>query len=132
MQSHKPTTHLTGSKDQQKYHQGLRSMLNPDQAGDMSKQQQPQQQQSQSPWNLLNKQSQQSKQQQQKQQQKQQQAARKSSSGSFSDDDLASLPVEKQFETDYDQTGHLVPDAVHFGRDQDMVGASNDDFSEHM
>ncbi|OKL64626.1 hypothetical protein UA08_00940 [Talaromyces atroroseus] len=126
---HKPTTHFTGPQDQKKYHQGLRSMLNQDQPGDMSKQQQQQhqqgQQQQQSPWNLLNKQSKQPKQQQQKQ-------TRKSSAGSFSDDDLAALPVEKQFETDYDQTGHLVPDAVHFGKDQDMVGASNDDFSEDM
>lgn len=119
MQSHphKPTTHFTGPKDQKKYHQGLRSMLNPDNQGDMSKSKQEQQKQP-SPWNL-NK-------------QPLQQQPRKSSADSFSDDDLAALPVEKQFETDYDATGHLVPDDLHFGTDQDMVGASNDDFSEHM
>lgn len=59
---------------------------------------------------------------------KSQQQARKTSTGSFSDDDLAALPVEKQFETDYDNTGHLVPDTEHFTSEQDMVEASNEEF----
>ncbi|QKX62177.1 uncharacterized protein TRUGW13939_09335 [Talaromyces rugulosus] len=45
--------------------------------------------------------------------------------------DISSLPVEKQFETDYDKSGNLVPDPVHFDPEQDMVGASLDDFSDH-
>lgn len=45
--------------------------------------------------------------------------------------DLSSMPVERQFETDYDKAGNLVPDPVHFDKDQDMVGASQDDFSDH-
>lgn len=77
-------------------------------------QQQPQQQHKQKPlWSMH------------KSQQKQ---SRKTSTGSFSDDDLAAMPVEKQFETDYDRTGHLVPDTEHFTSEQDMVGASNEEF----
>lgn len=59
---------------------------------------------------------------------KSQQQTRKTSTSSFSDDDLAAMPVEKQFETDYDNTGHLVPDTEHFTTEQDMVGASNEEF----
>lgn len=45
--------------------------------------------------------------------------------------DISSLPVEKQFETDYDKEGHLVPDPVHFDKENDMVRASLDDFIDH-
>ncbi|KAH8698602.1 hypothetical protein BGW36DRAFT_376453 [Talaromyces proteolyticus] len=45
--------------------------------------------------------------------------------------DISDLPLEQQFETDYDKSGNLVPDPVHFDKDQDMVGASLDDFTEH-
>jgi hypothetical protein len=46
-------------------------------------------------------------------------------------EDISSMPVEKQFETDYDKSGNLVPDPVHFDKEHDMVGASLDDFIDH-
>ncbi|CRG89545.1 hypothetical protein PISL3812_06581 [Talaromyces islandicus] len=46
-------------------------------------------------------------------------------------EDISSMPVEKQFETDYDKAGNLVPDPVHFDKEHDMVKASLDDFIEH-
>lgn len=109
------SAHFTGPQGQKQYHQGLRSTLNSDQLGTSSDKKQDDQQQK---WNLKK--------------QAHSQQTRKSSTGSFSDDDLASMPVEKQFETDYDQTGHLVPDDLHFDKDQDMVGASNDEFHPAM
>lgn len=46
--------------------------------------------------------------------------------------DLSSMTVERQFDTDYDKAGNLVPDPVHFDpKEQDMVRASLDDFSDH-
>jgi len=112
---HKQSALFTGPEDQRQYHQGLRSTLGSDQSNlKTAKKQQEQQNQ----WNL-NKQG-------------LPEQPRKLSADSFSDDDLSSLPVEKQFETDYDQTGHLVPDTLHFDKEQDMVGASNDKFHPEM
>lgn len=110
--------HFTGSSEQKQYHQGLRSTVNPDEPNMANKQQQ--QQQKHKPLWSMHKSGQ------------SQQQARKTSTGSFSDDDLAAMPVEKQFETDYDQTGHLVPDTEHFTAEQDMVGASNEEFHHPM
>ncbi|EEA25574.1 hypothetical protein PMAA_066780 [Talaromyces marneffei ATCC 18224] len=101
--------HFTGSSEQKQYHQGLRSTLNQDEPNMDNKQKK------QKPFWSMHKQG-------------QSQQTRKTSTGSFSDDDLAALPVEKQFETDYDKTGHLVPDTEHFTSEQDMVGASNEEF----
>lgn len=114
--------HFTGSSDQKQHHQGLRSTLNPDDPtmpmdnNNMDNNQKQQKQKQKPLWSMH------------KHGQSQQQQARKTSTGSFSDDDLAAMPVEKQFETDYDNTGHLVPDTEHFTSEQDMVGASNEEF----
>lgn len=107
---------FTGSKDQKQYHQGLRSALNPTEplvnADHLPQQQKP-------IWSMHK--------------QGQSQQSRKVSTGSLSDEELAAMPVEKQFETDYDQTGHLFLDTENFTEEQDMVGASNDDFHRpHM
>lgn len=46
--------------------------------------------------------------------------------------DISSMTVEKQFDTDYDKAGNLVSDPVHFDpKEQDIVRASLDDFSDH-
>lgn len=108
--------HFTGSPDQKQYHQGLRSTLNPEDSNMNAMDNSSDTKQTKKPLWSMHKQG------------KSQQQARKASTGSFSDDDLAAMPVEKQFETDYDKTGHLVPDTEHFTSEQDMVGASNEEF----
>ncbi|GAM42814.1 hypothetical protein TCE0_044f17129 [Talaromyces pinophilus] len=107
--------HFTGPSDQKQHHQGLRSTLNPDDPTVDNNMDNKQQQKQKPLWSMHKK-------------GQSQQQARKTSTGSFSDDDLAAMPVEKQFETDYDNTGHLVPDTEHFTSEQDMVGASNEEF----
>ncbi|RAO66187.1 uncharacterized protein BHQ10_002199 [Talaromyces amestolkiae] len=108
--------HFTGSSDQKQYHQGVRSTLNPDDSNMNTMDNSSDTKQQKKPlWGMHR-------------QGKSQQQPRKTSTGSFSDDDIAALPVEKQLETDYDQTGHLVPDTEHFTSEQDMVEASNEEF----
>lgn len=122
---HKHLPHFTGSSEQKKYHQGLRSTLSPDGSmmdNNTNMDTANMENKKQGPFWSMHKSGQ--------QQAQQAQQTRKTSTGSLSDDELAAMPVEKQFDTDWDQTGHLVPDTEHFFMmsEQDMVGASNDEF----